>query len=129
MARTAVAITVLAPTAPQVKVSVALDPTNGHSITNWGKKHSNKVFFIVNHTTVSAKNFTVKGGAYPLDTVPGPAFRARLGDYVFNMVASTQYVFGPFESARFNQADQCLYIDIEAGGTGTIEAYQIPQTV
>lgn len=130
MARTAIAITVLTPgTAPTVKTSNAIDAANGNLITNWGKQHTEKIFFIVNHTTVSAKNIYVRGGANPLDAVPGAGFRARIGDFTFNMVASTQYVFGPFESARFNQADQNLYIDWDAGTTGTIEVYQIPRTV
>jgi hypothetical protein len=42
--------------------------------------------------------------------------------------ATTQLI-GPFESARFAQADGSLNVDFDAGMTGTIVALRVPRTI
>jgi len=129
MARTPVAITPLTANAATTVATSAIDVANGHTITNAGKNHTNKLLFRVNNTFAGPKNVTIKAGANPIDLVSGPAHRSKLGDLILQVPASTSQMFGPFESSRFNQADQCFYIDYEAATTGTIEVYLVPQNV
>ncbi len=63
---------------------------------------------------------TVRAGATP------PAFRAGLGDLTVSVPAGATRWFGPFESARFVQADGSLYLDFAAGITGTATAFLVP---
>src|ERR1035437_246384 len=66
-------------------------------------------------TGVAAKKYTVKAGANP------PAESAGQGDFQSASIAQNAYDwFGPFESARFLQADGTINIDYEAGFTGNV---------
>lgn len=82
----------------------------------------------VNNTAVAAKNVTIKAGDKP------PAMAAGQGDLVVAVVNATTRDIGPFESGRFLKvADDTglvrtgsLFVDFEAGTTGTLEVLQVP---
>jgi hypothetical protein len=86
--------------------------------------HMDKLILRVANTAGTAKNTIVKAGANP------PSFRASLGDLTVQVPATTGVRFiGPFEIARFAQADGSLNIDFESGATGTITAFMAPGSV
>lgn len=78
------------------------------------------VILKVDNTAGSTKTCTVKAGANP------PAFRAGIGDLVVSILTSATSYIGPFEPARFSQADGSLSVDFSTGFTGTITAFFIP---
>lgn len=123
MARTAVAITALtANDKTTVPTSTSLDPTNGHSIAGAFAKNEHVLLYI-DHTTASAKNLTIKAGVQP------PALREGLGDLVISLTASTTFIVGPLEAARFAQSDGSLNFDIAASATGTVGAVRAPHSI
>lgn len=78
------------------------------------------VILKVDNSAASAKKVTIKAGANP------PAFRAGIGDLQVSVTnGATSYV-GPFDPARFVQADGSLSVDFESGFTGTITAFFVP---
>lgn len=128
MARTAIAVTTLASVkdatiTPTALAGTAVDPTNGHNIAHAFDQGGSKVFLYIHHTTGSNKVLTIRKGAYP------PALRKYLGDLTFTLIASTDYLLGPFEAAQFSQADGSLNIDLAASTTGNIQAFKLPRDV
>lgn len=83
---------------------------------------------VVANTAAAAHNVIVRAGAGEPGAY-GPAFRTGKGDLTFSVTnAQTAYV-GPFEVARFAQADGSLNIDFDTGFTGTVLALLMPVTV
>lgn len=117
MARTAVPITSLSLNTAGTIATVAADPTNGHTVGAGGKT-ANMVVCIYNSGAATG-TVTVAAGDYP------PAFRSLLGSVQFTVASSvTRYI--ALESARFNQDDGSLSIDLNAGFTGTLAAFRLP---
>lgn len=86
--------------------------------------HLDKLVLRVANTAGGAKNTIVRAGANP------PSFRASVGDLTVQVPATTGVKWlGPFEIARFMQADGSLNIDFESGATGTITAFMAPGNV
>lgn len=86
--------------------------------------HIDRLVLRVANTAGSAKNTIVKKGVDP------PSFRASIGDLTVQVPATTGVRFiGPFEVARFAQADGSLNIDWESGATGTVTAFMLPSAV
>ena len=67
-----------------------------------------------------ANRITIKSGIYQ---------RAGLGDLVVDVAGESEVFIGPFESMRFEQADETLYIDIIDATTIKIGAILIPRGV
>lgn len=123
MARTAVAVTALtANDKTAVPTATSLDPTNGHSVAGAFAKNEHILLYVA-HSTASSKVLTIKAGAKP------PAERSDLGDLAITLSASTTYVIGPLEAARFAQADGSLNIDVAASATGTIGCVRAPHSI
>jgi hypothetical protein len=122
MARTALTVTALSPNSSVADpAGNAVDVANGHVLTPTGEQCLEEFYLEVNQTFAGAKNITIKAGANP------PALSAGQGDLVVSINAAIKLI-GPFTSARFAQADGSLYVDLEAGTTGTIKAIHVPRT-
>jgi hypothetical protein len=120
MARTLLTVTDLVANASVAEpAGNAVDVANGHYVP--GSVPLEELVIDVNQTFAGAKNITIKAGANP------PALAAGQGDLVIAINAATRRI-GPFTSARFSQADGSLWIDLEAGTTGTIKAIHMPRT-
>jgi hypothetical protein len=122
MARTAVTpVAVAANAGTDVKsatVSVALDPTNGHSIATNGR--TGRYLIHVKNTAAGAKNITVLAGDNP------PAWMAGVGNLVVAVALTSGEQMIVVEAARFAQSDGAIHVDVEAATTGTIAVYQVP---
>lgn len=124
MARTTRTIQVVAKDAGAAPVATTIDAalvTAGLEVTD-AFEGRGTIILRVNNTAVAAKNVTVQssdGGAYPLDDYAGA------GDLVVNVVNATTKVIRLGDSARYMQAGQSLFVDFEAGFTGTIEVYRV----
>src|SRR5581483_343518 len=102
----------------------AVDPTNGHIISVAplpAGAQLEELHIESNSTFAGAKTFTFKAGANP------PALSAGQGDLVVSLNAVVGHV-GPFSSSRFAQKDGSIWIDVQAGATGTIKAFHVPRT-
>lgn len=97
----------------------AADPTNQHVIAAAGKMDRLIVEFT--NTTAGAKACTVKAGVNP------PAFRkGDTGDLTTGAIAQNAVsILGPFEAARFAQADGSINVDVDSATTGTIRVYRL----
>jgi hypothetical protein len=82
----------------------------------------------VNNTAAGPKNVIVRGGDNP------PALAAGQGDLTVSVTNATTRYLGPFESGRFlHRVDDSgavktgsLFVDFEAGTTGTIQVVELP---
>src|SRR2546423_10596249 len=104
----------------------AIDQANGMNVAIVttaipSAPHLDKVMLRVANTAGTPKNVTIKKGS---DSAL--AFRAGLGDLVVAVTNATTKWVGPFEIARFSQADGSLNVDFESGMTGTITAFMAP---
>lgn len=95
----------------------AVDPANGHQVTP--PRQFRKLLLRVAYTFAGAKTLTLKAGATP------PAESAGQGDLVVTLNNQTSWI-GPLESARFEQKDGSLWLDVQAAATGTITAFALP---
>ncbi len=130
MARTALTVTTLTPNTPTngLGTTTNIDATNSHSITVPASATPGELLLIAKNTTASTKTVTVKAGANP------PAVRKGLGDMTAlsltdGSTTATYGVIGPFEAARYMQADGTINVDVAASMTGTITVLYIPRTV
>lgn len=110
-----------------------IDATNGMNVqlptTNIpASAFEDRLVLYVQNTTAATETVTVRKGANA-NYLNVPAFRAGAGDVVTgNLTATTGTAFlGPFEAARFMQADGSLNIDFSAGMTGNVWALLIPR--
>ncbi len=119
MARDAVAITNLAVNdATALAAGVAINPANNAVIAAGG--NTQRLAIHVTITNAGGADVTVKAGSNP------PAFAAGQGDLVETFAQNDEKFF-VIESARFAQANGDIYVDFEAGATGTIAAYRLPK--
>lgn len=91
----------------------------------------NKIFLLVNNSATAAKNVTIRAGGNGNTasggTNPGVPFEAAtVGDLAVSVASSGTSLIGPFTSSRFTQADGSMSIDFDAGTTGTIWVFQMP---
>lgn len=86
------------------------------------------LLYVTNTYSGGVGTVTVKAGVGGGATA-GAAMRAGLGDYTSgNLTASTGTAFiGPFESSRFIQSNDRLFLDFSASMTGKIYALLIPR--
>ena len=129
MARTAVTITSLTSEASNLLVlasaGVAIDPTNGHSITPPAGCDPRELVLFISHTTGSTKTVTVKAGTNP------PATHKGAGDLTLSLAdGSTTAVntLVPLTGSRFLQSDGTINVDAAASTTGRIACFRIPRT-
>lgn len=125
MARTAVTYSKLVPnghlTSPAGTTIDATLVTNGVVINTADPEHT---VLRVTNSAGTAKNVTVKAGS------GRQSWMAGAGDLVQSVGATTGNEFvGPFTSARFQQDGAKLYVDFEAGFTGTITVIKLPKAL
>lgn len=124
MARTAVTVTELTPTAALADpAGTNADATNDHSISGVPLE---ELLVRISCTASSTHDATIKAGDNP------PALEAGQGDIsaTFGDGSTTPVVkwFGPFTSARFAQSDGSLEIDLASGFTGKVTAFHVPRS-
>ena len=120
MARTAITPSVFTPNAKFANpAGTTVDPTNGHIVSGVPLE---ELVLYVDATFAGAKDYTVVAGANP------PALSAGQGNLVISLNAEKAWI-GPFESARFIQADGSLWLNVAASATGTVTAFRMPRTV
>jgi hypothetical protein len=118
MARTAVPYSSWANNAAvPAPAGTTLDVANGHSIAQSGAERSILLF---TNTDAAAHTVTIKAGD-PMGMSAGQ------GDLTFSIPAGSSAYVGPLESARVQQKDGSLYIDLQAGHAGKITAFFIPR--
>ena len=134
MARTNLPLTNLVPNGAVLNnAGTAIDATNGMNIaipTNAipAGGDCDELVLYVQNTTGSTKTVTVRAGVGG-GANPGAAFRSGLGDLTTgNLTATTGTAFiGPFDPARFLQADGSINVDFASSMTGTIWALLKPR--
>lgn len=123
MPRTAISATALSFVDATTPVATTVDSTlvtNGVDLNPGGPLDD--IIIRVANTAGSNLDITIQSGANP------PAHAAGQGDLVEEVAATTGVeLLGPFEGARFAQANGHLYVDFETGFTGTIEFYRVPR--
>ena len=129
MARTNLPLTDLPGNAGVLESTTAIDQANGMNVQVTSeaipaKGEVQDIVLIVSNTFTSPENCIIRAGAGPV-----PAFRASLGDLTVSVTNATTQLIGPFESARFAQADGSLNIDFGTGFTGTIVALRVPRII
>jgi hypothetical protein len=117
MARTAVTVTDLT-TATSVAdpAGTTADATNGHTITG---VRPEVLAIRVKNTTAGPLNAILRAGTQPLATASGQ------GDLTVSVGAGATVFFSPAESARFEQSDGSVSLDLGAGFTGTVSAFKV----
>lgn len=95
----------------------AADATNGMKVV---ASEPERIILHVKNADTADKTVTIKAGANP------PAWRSGLGDLAVNVVAGTNRFIGPFESARFEQVGNEIWIDFSAATSVTVAAYRWP---
>jgi hypothetical protein len=121
MARTNLPVTALSRTAKVVVTpssGTAIDVANGMVVT--GVPMEELVIQVIN-TFAGAKIVTIQAGANP------PALAAAQGAMTGSLAQNEVADFGPFEGARFSQANGDLFIDFEAAMTGNVRALRVPR--
>ncbi|MFG2970793.1 hypothetical protein ACGFZS_46745 [Streptomyces sp. NPDC048288] len=123
MARTVVSYSNLVPnshlTSPAGTTIDATLVTNGVEIDVVDPEHT---ILRVANTHSAAHNVTVRAGSGT------QAWMAGQGDLAVSVAATTGLEFiGPFTSARFQQDGSKLYVDFDAGFTGSITVLRMPK--
>lgn len=98
------------------------DPTNGHVISDGNSpatSYPELTLLRVKNTTAGALNAILRAGAQPLAIASGQ------GDLTVSVGAGATATIGPIESGRFLQKDGTLYLDLQAGFTGTVTALKV----
>jgi hypothetical protein len=125
MARTNLPLTPFDPAAGiTAPATTAIDVANGMNIALASSvvpaaSSSWDLIIKYDNTFAGAKSIIVRAGANP------PSSRAGKGDLTVGNTTQTSYV-GPFEPARFLQADGSINIDFTAATTGTVTAFILP---
>lgn len=85
---------------------------------------ADRLLIHVKNTNAAARTLTVKAGAGGHQS---SAWMGGLGDLVVNIPATTgDVLIGPFESARFEQNDGNIYLDLDASANVTLAVFQLP---
>jgi hypothetical protein len=121
MARTAVAVVALTGADIADPAGTTADATNDHIVSGVALE---EVLLRVSKTSAAGASFTVLAGANP------PALSAGQGNLVSTSMGDGSVTpvvrwAGPFESARFAQADGSLHVDLPTGFTGTVTAFRV----
>jgi hypothetical protein len=83
-----------------------------------------KLLINVKNSNAATRDITIKAGAGGHQS---QAWMGGQGDLVVTVPANTGDVwFGPFETARFEQTDGNINIDISAAAGVTIAAFRLP---
>jgi hypothetical protein len=114
--RTALAVIKLVEHALTTPGTAAIDVANGHEIA-YGK--TSHLVLEVSNTAGSAKNVTIKKAS---DLTAGHGGV----DLVLQVPNGARRFLGPFDSARYAQPGGKLWVDYEAGTTGTVAPYEVP---
>jgi len=117
MARTAISPSVFVANANLADpAGTAGDATNNHIVSD--VPFDELVLRVVN-ADAAGITATIKGG-------PGKAgFGLGAGDKAVTVAAGATQFIGPFESARFSQADGSLWLDLSADTSVTVTAFQL----
>lgn len=128
MARTVVAPLAAAANGSALEAPTTIDAAlvTAGVVVNTAKPE--RLLLRVNNTAVGPKNIIVRGGDNP------PALAAGQGDLTVSVTNATTRYLGPFESGRFlKRTDDTgavktgsLYVDFEAGTTGSIQVIELP---
>lgn len=129
MARTNLPVTDLPGNAGVLQATTAIDQANGMNVAVVSESIPAKgevqdIILIVANTAAAAHNAIIRAGAGPV-----PAFRSSLGDLTVSVTNATTQIIGPFESARFAQADGSLNLDFDVGMAGTVLALRVPRII
>lgn len=101
-------------------------PANGGAFTQangqqFTVRRSSKFFLLVYNSKAGAIIVTIKAGVYPPATMQG------LGDLALTIPTTVFFaLLGPFEGARHQQADGSIWVDTDAGATGSMWAFETP---
>ena len=127
MARTAVPVVALAANTHNLQgAGTAIDQPNGMFIDCAGIK-SGKLMVRIQNTFAGSKAATVHAG-----TLSPPAFRKDIGDLTVTLASQNDISTLVLETARFvgnTGANTQLWLDFAASMTGTVWAFQLPDTV
>ncbi len=116
MARTNIPITQALANNQVAAAPTTIDAVNSHNVAAGG--FTRRLLLRINNTFAGIKIVTLKAGVYP------GAARQGIGDLALSIPASS-VAYVPIESARYEQTDGSINIDIAASMTGTIEALQL----
>ena len=94
----------------------AIDQANGMNVA--AKGLSAHIVLRIKNTAGASKNVIVRAGVAP------PALSAGQVTLPVAVAAGATKWLGPFESARFAQADGSVNVDFETGTTGEITAFR-----
>lgn len=124
MARTAVTVTSLAKnTGTAEAAGTTADTTNDHVITLPAGINSEHILIRLANTNGSDRVATILAGDNP------PALSSGLGNLDVTVPATSGVMWvGPLESARFQQDDGTILVDLAASFAGTVTAYSIPKS-
>jgi hypothetical protein len=95
------------------------DATNGMYIDTVDGEVE-RCFLHVKNGGETSINATIKAGYYP---------RQALGDLTVAVAGGKTAFIGPFETARFEQEDGTIYVDLSAATSVTLMAYQVPKNI
>ena len=79
------------------------------------------VLLKVNNSAAGTQITIIRAGVNP------PANRSGLGDLSVSLATTVTRWIGPLSSSRFAQADGSINVDFNAGSTGTITAFLVPE--
>jgi hypothetical protein len=131
MPRDALTVTTLTPNSGVLQPAAqTLTQANGQSIALPAtaipsSPDADSLILIVANTAAAPHNLIVRAGIGGGIT-PGPAQRAGLGDLTIAITNATTKVCGPFDPARFSQADGSILLDEDSGFTGNIQVFLMP---
>lgn len=99
-------------------------PANGAAFTQangqkFTPKKGGKMALLVYNSKAGAIVVTVKAGATPAGEV-------GLGDFVSAGIATVTFTLIVLDVARHLQADGSIYVDTDAGATGSMWAWEMP---
>lgn len=119
MARTAITVTALSANAETDEpAGTAADSANGMSVSGYPLE---EVVLFVENGSGQEMTATVKAGTNP------PSLSAGQGDLEVSIATSSNSWIGPFESARFEQGDNVLNLDLDVSTTSTVTAFHVPR--
>jgi hypothetical protein len=120
MARTPVPYTNLLPNAAvTVPAGTTVDVANDHVID---RADPERTVLLITNTDAAPHTVTLKAG-----TDRSLSWAAGQGDNTFTVPATGSAFFGPFESGRYLQSGQKVYLDFEAGHAGKVTALYVPR--
>ncbi len=96
----------------------AFTQANGQQFT---VRKAHKFLILVYNSKAGAINVIIRAGVYP------PALDAGKGDLTIPVGTTVFFtVLGPFDSARFQQADGSIWVDTDAAATGIMWPFEVP---